>query len=721
MTPRLQAVHERAMRRFDHVWGVEKEDRAQSLRDRRFATVRGAQWQGQFAVGDEETAEEETGVPRMEVPKFLRQIKRAAGEYRSSRQSVDFRPKDGSSDRDSANNLDGLYRADMNDSVGGGQLAVDNAASEARLGGRGAWRYRAVYEDESDEENEQQRIRIERIDEADQSVFFDPDAKAQDKSDATHAFVLFDLTREAFEERYPKASESTFGGKLDWTYDWTRPDSITLAEYYEVEDRSVLRRTFRQVALDGIELPDDVEPDEQTFDDETLTAERDDGTTLEGDLRDQGYEEVRSRRIKRQRVRKYLLSGTEVLSDEGVIAGRYIPIVPLFHERQVVDGIERASGMVRPVIDSTRIYNLMVSGLAEASSGPQDDTPVAAPEQFAGLETIWAGRKVNRPAYLPLHPILNPNDGTIIQAGFSTTLPAAQVSPAMATLIQIAGADIAEMMGVNDRPETVPSNTSAQAIQLVNDEADVHDAEWKDNLSIALQHGGRIWLSMAQELYVEPGRKMTAVGEDGTKSAITLAEPVNDEGGQHFKNDLTRGAYDVIVDVGPATRTKRDATVRAMTGLGQVYAAAGNMDAANACLGIAVLNMDGEGIDGIQAWTRKQGLTAGWVEPNEQEKKALEGQPQQPDPTMVAAQAQVALAEAEGRKADAATIQAQARVMTAQADAAQAQAETAATLAGIDRDDRKQILAEVKAQADVDADEREQLAEAARMLTPRDA
>jgi hypothetical protein len=707
---RLAEVHQRARKRFDSIWSVVRDERQQALFDRRFATIRGAQWEGQGAPVDAE--DEGNGSARMEVPKFLRPMRRVLGEYRASRKTVDFKPKGDDSDRGSADNLDGLYRADENDSIGGGQAAYDNAFQEAIKGGIGAWRLRARWDDESDEANDHQRISIDPIYDADQSVFFDLDAKHQDKTDARFGFVLFTMSRDAFEEKYPDESEASFAGPFgtdEGSFDWTRPDDLTLAEYFEVEDQSVLRRTFRQEVLDGVTLPDDAEPDEKTYDDRELTEEPDEGPTLETQLEQQGYKQVRQRRIKRQRVRKYLINGSVVLADEGYVPGQYIPVVPLYAERSYVDGIERSQGMVRPAIDSTRINNLVVSQLADAASGPSGATPIVAPEQVdnAILEQ-WAGRKINRPAVLVLKPIYN-EDGSVAQSGLSGSIEPDSINEATAALMQIMGATVDELMGVNAAAETVPANTSAAAIELVQDRGDVNEFLWHDNFALALQCSGRIWLSAAKELYVEPGRKMISIDAEGKQSPVQIAEPNMDDGGEFKTTDLSSGSYDVVVDVGPATKTKRDATVKAMTGIAGAYTNAGDMPNASAALGVAVTNMEGEGTDGYRAFVRKQGLSAGWIEPNEQEAQALKAQQEeageQPDPNALIAQAAMVTAQAELKVAEVKEMEAKTRFITAQGNLKVAEAKAAATLASIPRDDARQILEEVRAETSSDRDD----------------
>lgn len=703
---RLDDVHERAMRRFDAIWSVERDERAQALRDRRFEAIRGAQWEGQYGLEDGGEQEGPSSA-RLEVPKFLRPIRRMRGEYRAARKTVDFKPK-GDADRQDADNLDGLYRADQNDSPAGPTAHTDIAFNEGSAGGFGGWRLRARYEDEGDEENEHQRIEFVPVYDADQSMWF-YGSTHQDRSDAKAGFLLFTMLREDFEADYPDHSPSTFDkpgeGEDCWEYDWTRPDDLTLAEYFEVEDESVVRHKYVLKAMEGIE---GIEPDEQWFDEDDLSERRDDGTTLRSELRAKGYRPEAKRTVKRQRVHKYLLSGTEVLEDEGYIAGDQIPLVPFFFEYTVIDGITRFQGMVRPVIDSQRLLNIATSNVADTLAAPTDSTPIVAPEQIdQKLAKDWADRKVKRPALLVLKPVYG-DDGQILQAGLSGMIEPPAVSQAAAALLQFSDSAVADLMGETDRPETVPTNTSAAAIQLVNDQADVNDYLWHDNFALALARSGRIWLGMAKELYAEPGRKMVAIDREGGETEITLSEPTYGKSGQYLGNDLTSGQYNVVVDVGPATKTRQDATVRAMLAVGEKYAAIGDVENAKAAIGLAVVNMEGEGLDGARSAVRKQLLTSGWVEPNEEEKAALEAaaaQPQQPDPNMLLAQAQLVAAQAEVTKAETGRIEAETRRIVAEAQSEKARADAAAALAGIDRADRKQVLDEVKAETSSDRDD----------------
>jgi hypothetical protein len=136
--------------------------------------------------------------PKFEVNKIMLAVMRIINEYRNNRITVDFVSKDGAENDKLADTCDGLYRADEHDSVA--NEAYDNAFEEAVGGGIGAWRLRTTYEDDEDEDNDRQRIQIEPIFDADSSVFFDLNAKRQDKSDARFCYVVYSMTYESYKE-----------------------------------------------------------------------------------------------------------------------------------------------------------------------------------------------------------------------------------------------------------------------------------------------------------------------------------------------------------------------------------------------------------------------------------------------------------------------------------------------------------------------------------------
>lgn len=408
---RFTNIHQDALASFDRCQSVMQEERLQCLQDRRFYSISGAQWEG--PLGDQFENK-----PRFEVNKIHMSVIRILNEYRNNRIAVDFVSKDGTKNEVLAETCNGLYRADEQDSVA--DEAFDNAFEEGVGGGFGAWRLRTVYEDEEDDDNERQRIRFEPIYDADSSVFFDMDAKKQDKSDAKYCFVLYSVTREAYKAEW-NDDPTTWPKEIhQYEFDWDTPDVVFVAEYYRVEEVRETIRIFQ--TIDG---------EEERY----TQADFDADETLEETLMAVGTIEARQKRVKRRKVHKYIMSGGGILEDCGYIAGKNIPIVPYYGKRWFVDNVERCMGHVRLAKDSQRLKNMQLSKLGEISALSSVEKPILLPEQVNGHQVMWAEDNIRNYPYLLVNPITGPN-GEQQAAGPVAYTKSSDIPPAMAALLQ---------------------------------------------------------------------------------------------------------------------------------------------------------------------------------------------------------------------------------------------------------------------------------------------
>lgn len=657
---RLSTLHAEAMAQFDRIQTAMKDERQQCLQDRRFYSIAGAQWEGPIG-------EQFANRPKLEVNKVALAVTRAISEYRNNRITVDFVSKDGAKDDNLADACDGLYRADEKDS--GAEEAYDNAFEEAAGGGFGSWRLTTVYENEEDPEDDRQRIRIEPIFDADSCVFFDLDAKRQDKADASYAFVLSAMTPEAFKAEWDDAPTSFPKDVTATEFDWFTPDVVFVAEYYRVEEKTETIRIFR--LLDGSE-------------ERYSATDFENDPELEERLSATGATEERQRKVKRKRVRKYLLSGSKVLEDIGYIAGSNIPIVPVYAKRWFVDSIERCMGIVRLAKDSQRLKNMQLSKLAEISALSSVEKPILTPEQIAGHQVMWAEDNLKNYPYLLINPITDQNGNQAPSPPVGYTRSSA-IPPAMAALLQITEQDMQDVLGNQQNGEQMVSNVSGKAVEMIQNRLDTQTYLLLSNFAKGVRRSGEIWLGMAREVYVEPKRKMKSVGAQDEIGTVELQRPIIDDKGElMLQNDLSKAAFDVTVDVGPTSSNKRSATVRALTSM---LAVSDDPETKAVLQAMALMNMEGEGIGDIRDFFRQKLLMMGVVKPTEEEAQKLAemAQNQQPDPQAVYLQAAAEQALAEATKARADT------VLTA-AKAEQAKAQTLKTVAETDAAEQKQAL-----------------------------
>lgn len=660
---RLAKIHEEALAEFDEIQMAQRDERMQCLADRRFYSIAGAQWEG--PLGDQFENK-----PKFEFNKVHLAVIRIINEYRNNRITVDFQPKDGSKDDEMADTCDGLYRADEKACTA--DEAYDNAFEEGVGGGFGAWRLRSDYEDDEDDENEQQRVRIEPIFDADSTVFFDLNAKRQDKSDAKRCYVLTPYTRAAYADEFDDDPASWPHAINQREFDWSTPDIVWVCELYRVEEKTELIHFFRGL-------------DEGAEDLRVTDAELKDDPEMLDELQATGFREVRQKRVERRVVRKYIMSGGRMLEDCGIIPGRHIPIVPFYGKRWLVDGIERCMGHVRLAKDAQRLMNMLYSWLAEMAARFDIEKPILTPEQVAGHAVMWAEDNVRKFPYLLINSITDEN-GQRQAAGPIGYTKAPNLPPAMAALAQIAEQALNDLLGNQQAGEQLQPNMSGKAVELIQTRLDMQVFIYMSNLAKSMKRSGEIWLSMMKDIVVEQNRKMKVISEDGAAGSVTLNQPAyNAETGEEFtQNDIAKAKFDVDVEVGPSSTSKRAATVRAITGMMQLTQ---DPETSQVLTAMAMMNMEGEGISEVRDYFRGKLLRIGAVKPTKEEEQTLlaESQNQQPDPQSLYLMKAAEAEEAKAAKARADTVE-----TIAAAELKRAQ--TAKTLAETEGEQQGQIL-----------------------------
>jgi sulfur relay (sulfurtransferase) DsrC/TusE family protein len=627
-----QEVHARAIKQFDAIQSSVRDERLQCLSDRRFYSIAGAQWEGPLA-------DQFANKPRFEMNKVHLSVIRIINEYRNNRVMVTFIPKDGEERNVTADACNSLYRADRYDS--NAEQACDNAFEEACSGGFGAYRLRTEYEDDEDDEDERQRIRWEPIYDADSTVFFDRDAKKQDKSDAKHAYVLVPMTPDAYSDEY-EDDPATWPKDITLSeFDWYVPnDTVWTAEYFEVELTKETITFFR--GLDD---------SEQKFTEKELTDE------LRDQLQATGYREARRKKVKRKRIHKYIMSGGKILEDAGYIVGKRIPIVPVYGKRWVVDNVERCMGHVRLAKDSQRLKNMQMSKLAEISAKSSVEKPILTPEQISGYGGMWAQDNVEDFPYLLVNPVTDAmGNPTAVGPQSYTRVP--NIPPAMAAILQQTEQDMRDILGNSETLENVGNQVSGVAMEMAGTRLDMQTFIYMSNFAKSEQTAAEIWQGMAKECYVEENRKMKGMDEQGKPIKIELNRPVlNKESGEiEYENDLTEESFDVMAVVGPTSISRKQSAVRALSA---VLQATTDPETAQVISSSIMLNMEAEGIGEIRDYFRQKLIRMGAVKPNEDEQKqmmeeqqAASQQPPDPNTMYLIAAAQKEQAGAEKLKAD---------------------------------------------------------------------
>lgn len=683
------------MLRFDRAYTPQQDVREKCIEATRFARVPGGQWEGATAAGTKLDDQFEK-YPKFEINKVATELNRIIAEYRNNRITVKFRPGDREASEELANKLNGLFRADYEETDGG--EACDNAFDDAATGGFGCFRLTSMLVNEYDPMDERQRIAIEPIYDPSRSVWFDPDAKKYDKSDALWAFCMYSLSPEKYESEYgktPPASLDISTSSL-WNYDWFQPEVVYIAKYYEVRKESV-----------------DVISYQQPLTGEIATYDSDQIEDIEDELAEAGFVEVARRSVKRRRVYVSVVDGQNFLENPRRIPGEHIPLIPVYGKRWFIDDIERVEGHIAKAMDPQRLYNLQVSMLADTAAQDPGQIPIVGMEQIRGLEKHWEARNKKRPAFLPLREVKDKAGNIIAGATPAGYTQPAVMNQALAALLQQTSADIQEVTGSSQAMQQIPSNIAEDTVNKLMNRADMASFIYLDNMAKSLKRAGEVWLSMAREVYGSE-REVRVVNEDGTDDiALMNAQVVDRQTGRVVAlNDLSTGRYDVTVDVGPSYTARRDATVSVLTNV--LNSMLPNDPLRPAIQGVIVDNLDGEGMEDIKEFNRKQLLSSGIAKPRNHEEQQIVQQAQmaaqsQPNPEMVLAQAQMVAAEAENKKADNATRETVIKAFTAQQDAQESQANVVYKLSQAQNINKKGVMDAIQLLNDLLKSQQEQI------------
>jgi hypothetical protein len=148
---------------------------------------------------------------------------------------------------------------------------------------------------------------------------------------------------------------------------------------------------------------------------------------------------------------------------------------------------------------------------------------------------------------------------------------------------------------------------------------------------------------------------------------------MSEDGEVEHENDLSQAEFDLAVEVGPSSSSKRAATVRSLTAM---MAVTQDPDALRVLQAAALMNMEGEGLTEISDHFRRQLVQMGVIKPTDEEAAQMAQAGSNPDPNAIFLQAAAEEAQAKAAKA-------RADVVATVADAELTQAKTMETLAKV--------------------------------------
>lgn len=650
--------HKEIIETFARDYAAAEDQRVLANEDIRFVTTPGGQWEGFLESAYSDRAKMQYDMISTGIDHFM-------SEWEAGEVLPKFRDEDATDDVDESDLVDGLFRACWRKE--GGKETAKNAVYEAVTGGFGAIRLGTRYLDEYNAEDGRQEVTFTPIFSAPTNVVYDANAKRIDKRDADHVSVIHEYTPEAFKKKWPDADLNSATMPDDKReFNWATKNAVFVIEFYKKVERSVVVHIFMN------DLNDKYEVEAKELDD------------AREELEIQGYAEITHRRVRRTHIEKSILSGAIELEKPRRVAGKILPIIPVYAHWAFVDGQERYWGKVRKQKDPQRIINMNVSNLAELASTSPKDAPIFDPEQVKGLQTRWAEAHLGKKNF-HLARALRDKQGNVVQAGPVGWLKPPQIDPATQGLLNFSTEHIRSTS--TGMPQDIEdTEASGKAILAVQKRVDMFSYTIMGNISSAMKRLGECFISIAQEVYTD-NRKALTISADGTEGDTKLNQRVVEDGQIKTLNTLSRKRFEVYADVGPSYESQRRETIEFMKELLTILPE--NDPRVSAIISGIIDNMDGVGLQVIKDLNRKQMLLTGMVEPQDEEEAQMlqqaQQQNQQPESMEQLIQSEVAknMSEVEEQQANKADKEASAR---------KKEAETAQIIHSIGLDKAKLML-----------------------------
>jgi len=518
-------------------------NRQEGLEDLKF--VNGDQWPVEL-----QNSRNLESRPVLTINKLDGYCRQVTNQQRQQRPRIKVHATNNEADVKTAQVIEGMTRhIEVNSNA---DTAYDTGFDHAVRMGWGYWRVTTNYvkEDSFDQE-----VYIDAIPNP-FTVYFDPNSERVDGSDAERCLITTMMSKAKFRKLYPDNDDGTSftqRGTGDTQSEWITKEDIRIAEYFYVHRESA---TLYQLS--------------------NGTSTFAEGKDFRARLEAAGIQILDERKSFKRTIKWKKLTAMEVI-EERDWPGTYIPVVPVYGRHVVIGDKRHKFGMVRHAKDAQRMYNFWQTTITESVALAPKAKWIMAEGQDEGHESEWAAANVKS------FPLLRYKQ-TDIDGQTAPPPQRLQPEPPPAGVMAAAAGinqDIATLMGIFDPSQQLPGNISGKALNGQQQQVDLTNFDFYDNLTKSISHTGKIILDLIPHIY-DSERVMRIIGDDGKPDLVTINQGKQDENGV-FKvmHDMTVGQYDVVMDTGPGFNSKRQAAVDSMmplvTGNAELFKIAGDL------------------------------------------------------------------------------------------------------------------------------------------------
>ena len=523
-------------------------NRQEALEDLKFASG-GDQW-----PVDLQNSRNLESRPVLTINKLDGYCRQVTNQQRQQRPRIKVHPTNTQANKKTAEVIEGITRhIELSSNA---DNAYDTAFDHAVRMGWGFWRLTTKY---TKADSFEQDIYIDAIPNP-FTVYFDPNSERVDGSDADRCVITTMMPRAEFRIKYPQCDDGASfqaRGTGDSQSEWITKEDIRVAEYYYI----VREPAMLYMLSDGSSRFAD--GDKKDFFQRVQAS---------------GLEVVDERTSYKKKIKWKKLTAIEVI-EEADIPGDYIPVVPVYGRHIIIGDKRKKFGMVRHAKDAQRMYNFWQTTITESIALAPKAKWIMAEGQEEGHEADWAAANVKSTPLLRYKQTDIEGNPAPPPVRLQPEPPPTGVMAASAGINQ----DIATLMGIFDPSQQMPGNISGKALNGQQQQVDLTNFDFYDNLTKSIGHAGKIILSMIPKIY-DTARVMRIIGDDGKPDLVAINTPQENPEGDAVNtvlHDMSVGEYDIVMDTGPGYSSKRQAAVDAMmpliNGNAELFAVAGDL------------------------------------------------------------------------------------------------------------------------------------------------
>ena len=509
-------------KRFKIMLDADDRNRRDALDDMSFIHVPDGRENGVSNSGqwDQNMLKERGKRPAYVFNKLRVTMKRIINDIRANTPSAKVRGTEGG-DVKTAEIFEGLIRNIWGTS--NGDTIVDGAAQYMVSAGMGAWKLTFDFPSSTAFE---QTIKVEEILNP-FCLFSDPSDKTATKEKARDWILTDKMASTAFKAQYPDAEKIDFEShEFDDNEEWydSGEDEVRIAEYwYKIPVQKELW---------------------QLQDGKVVDAGSDEAAGIDPSLI------KRTRIVDTDQIMMCVVSGDSILEGPTEWPGTMFPFVVVYGEHFVVDGRVYWYGAGRWAKDAQRSYNVSRTAITETiAQAPQAKWWVTT-VQSEGHTDNWKDAHVENFPFLGYNP--DP-----LAPGPPQRMGTSDVPVALIQESQLASEEINMTTGRYQNDVGAPNAASSGKQEAIrNAQGDLATYNYPDNMGKAIQRTWALLIDLIPKVY-NTERELRILGADGTEDYKTINTFAYVDGVEKKINDLSVGAYDTTITIGPSFSTRR--------------------------------------------------------------------------------------------------------------------------------------------------------------------